>query len=62
MRCSQECPVLLLLHFVIILAAGHEELSDPGRFLSFFADQGQCGAVYILPAEAACVCMLEVNA
>uniref|UniRef100_A0A671XZI5 ADAM metallopeptidase with thrombospondin type 1 motif, 12 n=1 Tax=Sparus aurata TaxID=8175 RepID=A0A671XZI5_SPAAU len=61
MRCSQECPVLLLLHFVIILAAGHEELSDPGRFLSFFADQGQCGAVYILPAEAACVCMLELS-
>ena len=63
MRCSQECPVLLLLlHFVLILAAGHEELSDPGRFLSFFADQGQCGAVYVLLAEAACVCMLQVNA
>ena len=62
MRCSQECPVLLLLHFVLLLAAGHEELSDPGRFLSFFADQGQCGAVYILLAEAACVRMLQVNA
>ncbi|XP_073322720.1 A disintegrin and metalloproteinase with thrombospondin motifs 12-like [Pagrus major] len=41
MRCSQECPVLLLLHFVLILAAGHEELSDSGRLLSLFADQGR---------------------
>ncbi|XP_040012246.1 A disintegrin and metalloproteinase with thrombospondin motifs 12 isoform X2 [Xiphias gladius] len=42
MRCSQECPVLfLLLHFVFILAAGHEELSDSGRLLSLFAEQGQ---------------------
>uniref|UniRef100_UPI0037E80270 A disintegrin and metalloproteinase with thrombospondin motifs 12-like n=1 Tax=Semicossyphus pulcher TaxID=241346 RepID=UPI0037E80270 len=41
MRCSQECPVLFLLHFVFTLAAGHEELSDSGRLLSFFAEQGQ---------------------
>ncbi|GAA6226448.1 A disintegrin and metalloproteinase with thrombospondin motifs 12-like [Lates japonicus] len=42
MRCSQECPVLfLLLHFVFILAAGHEELSDSGRLLSLFPEQGQ---------------------
>ncbi|XP_023261859.1 A disintegrin and metalloproteinase with thrombospondin motifs 12 isoform X1 [Seriola lalandi dorsalis] len=42
MRCSQECPVLsLLLHFVFILAAGHEELSDSGRLLSLFAEQAQ---------------------
>ncbi|XP_069563959.1 A disintegrin and metalloproteinase with thrombospondin motifs 12-like [Brachyistius frenatus] len=40
MRCSQECPVLFLLHFVFILAAGHEELSDSGRLLSLFADEG----------------------
>ncbi|XP_067470885.1 A disintegrin and metalloproteinase with thrombospondin motifs 12 [Thunnus thynnus] len=41
MRCSQECPVLFLLHFVFILAAGHGELSDSGRLLSLFAEQGQ---------------------
>nr|XP_033476478.1 A disintegrin and metalloproteinase with thrombospondin motifs 12 [Epinephelus lanceolatus] len=41
MRCSQECPVLLLLHLVFILAAGHEELSDSGRLFSLFAEQGQ---------------------
>ncbi|KAG7221395.1 hypothetical protein INR49_017271 [Caranx melampygus] len=42
MRCSQECSVLfLLLHFVFVLAAGHEELSDSGRLLSLFAEQGQ---------------------
>lgn len=47
MRCSQECPVLFLLHFVWILAAGHEELSDPGSLLSLFAEQGQCFAVLL---------------
>ncbi|CAK6950782.1 LOW QUALITY PROTEIN: A disintegrin and metalloproteinase with thrombospondin motifs 12 [Scomber scombrus] len=41
MRCSQEYPVLFLLHFVFILAAGHRELSDSGRLLSLFAEQGQ---------------------
>uniref|UniRef100_A0A7N6AG18 Peptidase M12B domain-containing protein n=1 Tax=Anabas testudineus TaxID=64144 RepID=A0A7N6AG18_ANATE len=41
MRCSQECPVLLLLHFVFSLAACHEELSDSGRLFSLFAEQGQ---------------------
>ncbi|XP_044052675.1 A disintegrin and metalloproteinase with thrombospondin motifs 12 isoform X2 [Siniperca chuatsi] len=41
MRCSQECPVFFLLHFVLILAAGHKELSDSGRLLSLFAEQGQ---------------------
>ncbi|KAK5870911.1 hypothetical protein PBY51_003819 [Eleginops maclovinus] len=41
MRCLQECPVLFLLHFVFILAACHEELSDPGRLFSLFAEQGQ---------------------
>ncbi|XP_059193198.1 A disintegrin and metalloproteinase with thrombospondin motifs 12 [Centropristis striata] len=40
MRCSQDCPVLLLLHFVFTLAAGHEELSDSGRLFSLFAEQG----------------------
>ncbi|KAM7391303.1 hypothetical protein PAMP_022003 [Pampus punctatissimus] len=41
MRCLQECPVLFLLHFVFILAAGHGELSDSGRLLSLFAEQDQ---------------------
>ncbi|XP_060894534.1 A disintegrin and metalloproteinase with thrombospondin motifs 12 [Labrus mixtus] len=41
MRCSQECPVLFLLHFVFTLAAGHEDLTDSGRLLSLFAEQGQ---------------------
>ncbi|XP_042344921.1 A disintegrin and metalloproteinase with thrombospondin motifs 12 [Plectropomus leopardus] len=41
MRCSQECPVLFLLHFVFILAASHEELSESGRLFSLFAEQGQ---------------------
>ncbi|XP_008283158.1 A disintegrin and metalloproteinase with thrombospondin motifs 12 [Stegastes partitus] len=40
MRCSQERPLLSLLHFVFILAAGHGELSDSGSLLSFFAEQG----------------------
>ncbi|XP_070689623.1 A disintegrin and metalloproteinase with thrombospondin motifs 12-like [Pempheris klunzingeri] len=40
MRCSQERPVLFLLHFVFSLAAGHEELSDSGRLLYLFAEQG----------------------
>ncbi|XP_019954888.2 A disintegrin and metalloproteinase with thrombospondin motifs 12 [Paralichthys olivaceus] len=41
MRCSQERPVpFLLLHFVFILASGHEELPDPGTLLSLFAEQG----------------------
>ncbi|XP_072243654.1 A disintegrin and metalloproteinase with thrombospondin motifs 12-like [Leuresthes tenuis] len=38
MRCSEECSVLFFLHFVFILAAGHEELS--GRLFSPFAEQG----------------------
>ncbi len=59
MRCSQECPVLFLLHFVFILAAGREELPDPGRLLSLLAEQGQCGAVV---KEAASFCMSELNA
>lgn len=50
MRCSQECPVLLLLHFVFSLAACHEELSDSGRLFSLFAEQGQCGAVACMNA------------
>uniref|UniRef100_A0A1A7WAZ4 ADAM metallopeptidase with thrombospondin type 1 motif, 12 n=1 Tax=Iconisemion striatum TaxID=60296 RepID=A0A1A7WAZ4_9TELE len=37
MRCSPECSLLSLLHFVFVLAAGHEELS--GRLLSLFAEQ-----------------------
>ncbi|XP_028269800.1 A disintegrin and metalloproteinase with thrombospondin motifs 12-like [Parambassis ranga] len=41
MRCSQECTVLFLLHFVFILAAGHGELSGAGRLLSLFPGQGQ---------------------
>ncbi|XP_074495348.1 A disintegrin and metalloproteinase with thrombospondin motifs 12-like [Sebastes fasciatus] len=41
MRCSQDCPGLFLLHFVFILAAGHEELSDSGRLFSLFAEQGE---------------------
>ncbi|XP_029296255.1 A disintegrin and metalloproteinase with thrombospondin motifs 12-like [Cottoperca gobio] len=41
MRCLQECPVLFLLHFVFILAAGHKELSESGRLFSLFAEQGQ---------------------
>lgn len=41
MRCLQECPVLFLLHFVFILAAGHIELSDSGGLFSLFAEQGQ---------------------
>lgn len=55
MRCSQECPVLFLLHFVLILAAGHEELSDPGSLLSLFAEQGQCFAV-LLETELLSAC------
>ncbi|XP_031161560.1 A disintegrin and metalloproteinase with thrombospondin motifs 12 [Sander lucioperca] len=41
MRCSQDCPVLFLLHFVFILAAGHKELFDSGRLFSLIAEQGQ---------------------
>ncbi|CAJ1069213.1 A disintegrin and metalloproteinase with thrombospondin motifs 12 [Xyrichtys novacula] len=41
MRCSQECPVFFLLHFVLTLAAGHEELYGSSRLLSRFAEQGQ---------------------
>ncbi|XP_060927739.1 A disintegrin and metalloproteinase with thrombospondin motifs 12 [Limanda limanda] len=42
MRCPQERPVplLLLLHFVFILASGHEELPDSGTVFSLFAEQG----------------------
>ena len=64
MRCSQECPVLFLLHFVFILAAGHEELSDSGRLFSLLAEQGQCGA-FITEAAFLCmagkVCMVHIN-
>lgn len=41
MPCLQECPVLFLLHFVLVLAGGHEEFSDSSSLLSFFAEQGQ---------------------
>lgn len=41
MQCSQKCPLLFLLHFVFILAAGHESLSDYSSLLSLFAEQGQ---------------------
>ncbi|XP_034026640.1 A disintegrin and metalloproteinase with thrombospondin motifs 12 [Thalassophryne amazonica] len=41
MRCSQGSPFLFLLHLVFIVAAGHKVLSDSGRFLSLFAEQGQ---------------------
>ncbi|XP_053277786.1 A disintegrin and metalloproteinase with thrombospondin motifs 12 [Pleuronectes platessa] len=43
MRCPQERPVplLLLLHFVFILASGHEELPDSGTVFSLFAEQGR---------------------
>ncbi|XP_047448785.1 A disintegrin and metalloproteinase with thrombospondin motifs 12 [Mugil cephalus] len=40
MRCSQERPVLFLLHFVFIVAAGREDLIDYSRLLSLFAEQG----------------------
>eukprot|EP00066_Takifugu_rubripes_P024842 XP_011614108.1 PREDICTED: A disintegrin and metalloproteinase with thrombospondin motifs 12 [Takifugu rubripes] len=40
MPCSQQCPLSLLLHFVFLLAAGHEELSAPGRLISLFAEKG----------------------
>uniref|UniRef100_UPI003AAEB983 A disintegrin and metalloproteinase with thrombospondin motifs 12-like n=1 Tax=Centroberyx gerrardi TaxID=166262 RepID=UPI003AAEB983 len=40
MPCSQESRVLFLLHFVFILAAGHEDFSDSGRLLSPFAEKG----------------------
>ncbi|XP_061585512.1 A disintegrin and metalloproteinase with thrombospondin motifs 12 [Cololabis saira] len=36
----QELFLLFLLHFVVILAAGHEELSVADRLLSLFAEQG----------------------
>ncbi|KAM6930888.1 LOW QUALITY PROTEIN: A disintegrin and metalloproteinase with thrombospondin motifs 12-like [Xenentodon cancila] len=37
----QERSLLFLLHFVVILAAGQEELSVSGRLFSPFAEQGQ---------------------
>ncbi|XP_029961195.1 A disintegrin and metalloproteinase with thrombospondin motifs 12-like [Salarias fasciatus] len=39
MPCPQERPLLFLLHFVLVLAAGHEQLSDYSRLLSLFAEQ-----------------------
>uniref|UniRef100_H3DES8 ADAM metallopeptidase with thrombospondin type 1 motif, 12 n=1 Tax=Tetraodon nigroviridis TaxID=99883 RepID=H3DES8_TETNG len=41
MPCSRVCPLLLLLHLALLLAAGHQELelSAPGSVLSLFAEK-----------------------
>lgn len=43
MRCSLQCSLLFQLHFMFILAAGHDELS--GRLLSLSKEEGQCGCM-----------------
>lgn len=42
MRCSRECPLLLLLHSALLLAAGHGEPAAAGSALSLYAEKGQC--------------------
>lgn len=65
MRCSREWPLLLLLHFALLLAAGHEELSAPGSVLSLLAEKGQCflgGLVArLLSARLVCFCTPQIN-
>lgn len=64
MRCSRECPLLLLLQFALLLAAGHEELSAPGSVFSLFAEKGQCffGGVYTSCLASFCMVCWFVSA